>query len=743
MKSACALAAVAMCAFAGGATDARAAETPARFRVKSFAEVMPSTTIFFLEIMDYARARTAYRTTPRWKLWWEGAGREFIGKLGGGNDAGLLEALRAFAESAKIPTGKVAFAIQDPDPQGGAGIPMSIFLAEVGGRVGELSDHLRKIWGIGFVRGKQEFKAGGVRFEEKGGLILGADGGLLMGGTGKSGLNDLVTRFAERPWQNLAGNPAYRLAKSRALEGAHFMTFTNYTDIWRMLAMELDEDWLPVERTGLPQLAATSLSGKFTPEGVIDKVSFILRGRARGIWKLLRPEALTRKAWKFLPDFTSGFVAMRLPDRTQPFLDLLRAIEPEIADEFVEGFREFREETGFDFGKDFVRLTTGEFTFVFLDEEPKRKPKTPPDRRRGMMMGEEKLMRHIVLLVELKDPAKARSALDSITAIDAGGGRRLGTKRRVGDHEFWTFGDEGAGSIYISGSGGIGMIALSHEPIRRIAEHIAKRGEMLVDSAKFIKASRWFPADTGFAAYSDVRKIMKGFHALMSYEMSTVRRPPGDLDKLPKADALLEDLTPLTACMKIEKPGFALEVHSPDGIYPFYFQLMAHCFWRIEGEQMEARRKERARRRANLPPTPSAFAGVDPKIAKAYADVSKRIARIKNPQLKIAELLRAKEEFAGTPYERILDALIVREKTRMVGKSYAALRKRLTRIKTGQLKVAELERAKPTFAGTSYARVIDVMIKREKAMIAKENALRERARARDELQPVDDVDDVF
>ena len=42
-----------------------AGETPARFRVKSFAEVMPPGTLVYVEVPDFARAREAYRRTPR------------------------------------------------------------------------------------------------------------------------------------------------------------------------------------------------------------------------------------------------------------------------------------------------------------------------------------------------------------------------------------------------------------------------------------------------------------------------------------------------------------------------------------------------------------------------------------------------------------------------------------------------------------------------------------------------------
>jgi len=711
LRGACAFAVVACAIWGSAAQEAHAAETPERFRVESFAEVLPPTTIFFLEIPDYTRARAAYRATPRWGLWWEGAGRRLISQLlMSAGDEELTAFFRSFAAAAALPRGKVAFAIEGPDPGDEFGMPMSSFLAEVGGGAEEFKRLAKKMCGAGLVEG-EEAVIQRVGFEEMDELLVGSAGGLVMGGLGKTGLNGLLSRFAERPWQSLAGSPAYKLAKSRALEGAHFMTFANYTDIWRMLAMELDEDWIPVERTGLPQLAATSLSGRFTPDGVVDKLSFILRGRARGVWKLLRPEPLSRKAWELLPDFTSGFVTMKLPERTQPFLDLLRTVDPEIADEFLEPYREFREETGINFERDVLRLTTGEYTAVFLEEDPNHKPQADARVPMDVMPDHEeaKLLRHLVILVELTDPARARAMMDRLVTL-RWGPEPIGRKRRFGNLDGWELEDQGW--LYVAGSDGIGMLALSPEPIERLVAHIAKGGARLVDSAEFRKATQWLPADTGFAAYSDVRKILRSLPALAGSLFGRRQAVPADM---PKAEDLMKGLTPLTACVHIEKPGFAFEIHSPDGIWAYYFQMMAHCLWRFEEEP---RHKRRLARSQILPRVP---AGADPKLAKAYAKVRANVGKAHAPQHRIAILSSVLPTFKGTPYEKAIESTIAREKTQVLTMHYRKTMMTLAKLKMPQHKIEYLTSQLPLFAGTRYEKVIEGMIEREKSMrMAKE-----------------------
>jgi len=708
MKRSCAVVAMTCTVAAFTAPGARAGETPARYRVKSFADVMPPTTIFFLEVPDYERARAAYRATPRWKLWWEGAGRRLISQLiRSEDDDEWTAAWRAFADAAAIPKGKVAFAIEGPDPEDEFGMPMSVLLAEAGGRAGELAGLMKKLWGVGLVE-EEETVIQHVRFEEVDELLIGSQGGLVMGGFGRTGLNGLLSRFAERPWQSLSGDPAYKLAKTRALEGAHFTAFTNFTDIWRMVAMEFGEDWAPVEATGLPQLAATSFSGRFTPEGVVDKISFILRGRARGMWEVLRPEPLSRKAWQLLPDFTSGFVAANIPERTQPFVDMLRAIDPEVAADFQEPFREFREETGINFERDILRLTTGEFTAVFLEDRPDERVGPAADVEIVDIIDvihTEHLFRNMVLLAEFKDAAKARATMDRLVAVDFEG-ERLGRKRRFGTLDGWSLRLTAEIPLCIAGTGDIGMLALSRDPIERLAAHIAKGGPRLVDSAEFRKATVWIPADTGFAAYSNVRKVLKGFHALMASEVDMMADGPVEL---PKAEELMADLTPLTACVRIEKPGFAFEIHSPDGIWPFYFQLAAHCIWRFEEEPMQERRQ------ARTPGLPRVAAGADPATAEAYARLRTLVQQLRNGQQVIAVLQGELPRFKGTPYARHIELAIARAKEELLARTYADIMKRIQHIRNPQLRIMELERAMPNFAGTRYEAMINGMIAREKA----------------------------
>ena len=304
---------------------------------------------------------------------------------------------------------------------------------------------------------------------------------------------------SERPWQNLAGNPAFKIAKARALEDAHFFAFANYTDLWRLMAMEMEEDWLAFERSGFPQLTATAHSGRFTREGVVDKLSFILRGRARGMWRLLKPEPLSRKPWRMLPAFTSGFVSMRLArGLTKPFLDMLRAMDPEMADDFVEPFRDFREETGVSVEKDIFPLLTGEFTVAFFEEPGKPEEREEPLRAGP---GEEKSLRLSLGLVELADPERARAVMDRLTR-DRVGGEPLARKRRFGALDGWEV-EFGFEKYHLAGSGRIAFVALAPEPITRLAKWLEEGGKRLVDAEEFKKATRWIPADAGLVCYSN------------------------------------------------------------------------------------------------------------------------------------------------------------------------------------------------------------------------------------------------
>jgi hypothetical protein len=254
------------------------------------------------------------------------------------------------------------------------------------------------------------------------------------------------------------------------------------------------------------------------------------------------------------------------------------------------------------------------------------------------------------------------------------------------------------------------MLALSRDPIERLAAHIAKGGPRLVDSAEFRKATAWIPADTGFAAYSNVGKVLRGFRALMASEVDMMADGPVEL---PKAEELMADLTPLTACVHIEKPGFAFEVHSPDGFWAFYMQFAAHCIWRFEEEPMQADRPARA---AGLPPV--TFADADLETTKAYADLRKRLAMLKTPHIRIAELERNLRKFRGTPYEPLIEQAIAREKETMLRGAYAKAMVTMQKMKAPAHRVAFLRTQRPVFAGTRYEARIMMMIEREEARAA-------------------------
>jgi hypothetical protein len=106
--------------------------------------------------------------------------------------------------------------------------------------------------------------------------------------------------------------------------------------------------------------------------------------------------------------------------------------------------------------------------------------------------------------------------------------------------------------------------------------------------------------------------------------------------------------------------------------------------------------------------------------ANEFKAVSTRVRDPKmSAQAKIDYLESQKPNFAGTRYEKQLASMISREMNAKMAKAFADLRNRVTReIKTPRLKIAEMERQKPAFAGTTYDKQIAGMIQREKDGIA-------------------------
>jgi len=150
------------------ASSTFAGEAPARFEVDSFAEVMAPGTLLYVEVPDFARAREAYRRTPRWDLWWRGAGRRLISEAL--KAEGDEELVRAFVEALKVVEGKLAYAMEPPAGED-MDVPCSVLLAEAGERAAELEGLLGKMAEVDLLE-KRERTIGGVRFAELDELLL-------------------------------------------------------------------------------------------------------------------------------------------------------------------------------------------------------------------------------------------------------------------------------------------------------------------------------------------------------------------------------------------------------------------------------------------------------------------------------------------------------------------------------------------------------------------------------------------
>jgi hypothetical protein len=108
------------------------------------------------------------------------------------------------------------------------------------------------------------------------------------------------------------------------------------------------------------------------------------------------------------------------------------------------------------------------------------------------------------------------------------------------------------------------------------------------------------------------------------------------------------------------------------------------------------------------------------KMAKAFADLSNRVNReIKTPRLKIAEMERQKPAFAGTTYDAKIAGMIQREKDGIAAKTYGDLMKRIKTIKDPNEVISQLEQAKQgaDIVGTRYEKMIQDRITKEKTTL--------------------------
>ena len=346
-------------------------------------------------------------------------------------------------------------------------------------------------------------------------------------------------------------------------------------------------------------------------------------------------------------------------------------------------------------------------TFAFFEE---------PEGGLPVGAGEDKPLRLTVLIVELTDPERARALMDGLTRPH-GDGKPVARRRRFGDLDGWEVRFE-MEPLYVAGAGGLCFIAVGFEPIVRLAKWLGRDGEKLVDTREFKRSTAWIPADAGFVGYSNVREVLRSFHKLVA---SGMKREGA---KLPPLEDLLEGVTPFTAALRIEEPGFALDVRSPAGFWMFYWQLAAHLVWQVDVEPRAARKAAREKR---LRADPRYVAGL-----AVLKDLNVRLAGIKDSGKRIAVMKETKLKVAGTAHVRTIDMMIRRERSRGaldkrradagLAKAFRRLKTRVAKLKSRELKIAELQRAKERFKGTRYEKMVGAMIMLERKRIMAERA---------------------
>lgn len=622
------------------APSMRAAETTEQPRRESLAEFFPKDTYILIEIPDFPEARKHYLAMPRAQLWWKGPGRPLLNAWCSDffdTDLGaivmVLNALPGGLAYAflphKIEDWTEPYPVIIADAPGGADPLVHLFVRAMGEE-----DLLDPEW-----IDEEMVDVEGGRFFETWPLVGSYGGRVIV--TEEETATAVVKNLKAKPVDGLTSSSVFKLARSRAGANADFFALFNIAAGWGLFTEDLfDDEAAFLRATGLLDLKAICQAGRFTPQGAIDRFTFVLAEKPGPMWALLRPLPLSRNTWQVLPAFVSGFVSIRLDfaRRVEPFLAMWqRAMPEEEYQDFIDFWRSFREQTSVSFDKDVLPLTTGEITFAFLEEPPGLKPTTEDGGN---------LAKLVLAVVELSDPDAAKQMMQRLELADWEGGGKLARKRRFGPLDGWVVGPEGE-EFYVAGRAPFAFFAFEPEPLERVANALSAALPRLVDSAAFINAVRWLPRDTGFAAFSDMHKILRNTHKCLRHEIESTRDEAG-VGEFPPLEPFLQNLSPLSAALQIhepEEPGgpasFTFEVHSPHGFWAFYAQLIAHIIWRTEIEP------EIEHNRLAQP---------------AYEAAMQQYAELKTPQEKIEFLTGAMRQFAGTKYAVLIHQELMRQR---------------------------------------------------------------------------------
>jgi len=119
-------------------------------------------------------------------------------------------------------------------------------------------------------------------------------------------------------------------------------------------------------------------------------------------------------------------------------------------------------------------------------------------------------------------------------------------------------------------------------------------------------------------------------------------------------------------------------------------------------------------------------AELDAQARDRFAKLTEAVDKLKTPAQKIAKYEEALPGFAGTSYEKQIKDAITRERDTLKQEAFSKLQETVKKLATSELKLMELQRQLPDFAGTKFEAMIKKMIDAEKdaQLAARYNAVK-------------------
>lgn len=107
-------------------------------------------------------------------------------------------------------------------------------------------------------------------------------------------------------------------------------------------------------------------------------------------------------------------------------------------------------------------------------------------------------------------------------------------------------------------------------------------------------------------------------------------------------------------------------------------------------------------------------AELDAQAADRFNKLNQAVSALKSPAQKIAKYEEALPSFAGTSHEKKIKDAIMRERDTLKQEAFTKLQENVKKLATSELKLMELQRQLPDFAGTKFEAMIKKMIDSEK-----------------------------